>query len=232
MKLDELLPALFPEGHKVKVQNWLVQGTATVAGKPVAVLGSTGTPTLGIRECTRLAQCLLDIIEKQPRCPIIMLVDNAGQRMALDEELLVLPEYVAHLIACQQLARNQGHPLIAVIYGNSIAGGFLAFGMEADAIYTVEGAETSVMKLEAIARVTKMPLEDLQKLAKKVSVFAPGCDNFYKMGGLTAMWTKDYARLLAEALATVSTTDQRSSLGKERGGRTQAHDITEQVLHA
>lgn len=232
MELTSLLDQLFPEGHGVTTEDWLVSGSATVSGKQVAVLGTTNHVFLGIREALALSNKLMDIVEKQPGIPIIMLVDNNGQRMALDEELLVLPEYIAHLLRAQQLARINGHKLVAVVYGNSIAGGFIAFGMLADRIVSVPGAETSVMKLEAIARVTKMPLEKLQELAVKVSVFAPGCENFFRMGGLHEMWTDDFAGRLQTLLEHDDSQDIRADLGRERGGRQAASAVITDVLQA
>ncbi len=229
MELSILLDQLFPEGHRVAVDDWLVTGEATLGGRPVAVLGTTNHVFIGIRETIALSAKLLDIVEKSPGIPIIMLVDNNGQRMALDEELLVLPEYIAHLLRAQQLARINGHKLIAVVYGNSIAGGFIAFGMLADRIVSVPGAETSVMKLEAIARVTKMPLEKLQDLAKQVSVFAPGCENFFRMGGLHEMWTDDFSNRLQKLLESDDAQDNRAALGLEREGRRAAQAVIDEV---
>lgn len=229
MELPILLDQLFPEGHRVTVDDWLVSGEASLGGRPVAVLGTTNHVFIGIRESVALSDKLLDIVEKSPGIPIIMLVDNNGQRMALDEELLVLPEYIAHLLRAQQLARINGHKLIAVVYGNSIAGGFIAFGMLADRIVSVPGAETSVMKLEAIARVTKMPLEKLQDLAKQVSVFAPGCENFFRMGGLHEMWTEDFSTRLQKILEEDDAQDIRATLGNERSGRKAAQAVIDEV---
>lgn len=233
MELPALLDQLFPEGHHTAVtDDWLVSGEATLGGRSVAVLGTTAHVCIGIREAVALSGRLLDIIEHQPGLPIVMLVDNDGQRMALDEELLVLPEYIAHLLRTQELARRKGHTLTAVVYGNSIAGGFIAFGMLADRIVSTPGAETSVMKLEAIARVTRMPLEKLQSLARKVSVFAPGCENFFRMGGLHEIWTDDFSARLQKLLENDDSQDTRASLGLERGGRTAARSVIDEVLQA
>lgn len=232
MELSDLLNQLFPAGHRVTTEDWLVSGEATLGNETVAVLGTTNHAFIGIRETVALSGKLLDIIEKRPGAPIVMLVDNNGQRMALDEELLNLPEYIAHLLRAQQLARLNGHKLVAVVYGNSVAGGFIAFGMLADRIVAVPGAETSVMKLEAIARVTKMPLEKLQSLAEKVSVFAPGCENLLHMGGLHEIWTDSYADRLKKILDADDTQDVRAALGLERGGRQAARPVIDEVLNA
>jgi malonate decarboxylase gamma subunit len=232
MNLPDLLAQLFPAGHSVKADGSLVTGEATVAGQTVSCLGTTGHTFIGAAEAVALASRLLDILEQHPGRTVVMLVDNNGQRMALAEELLVLPEYIALLVRTQEAARLAGCKLVAIVYGNSIAGGFIAFGMGADRVVSVPGSETSVMKLEAISRVTKMPLDQLQALAKKVSVFAPGCENFYKMGGLYEMWTDNFPARLEQIVAQDDARDHRAELGQQRGGRTVAHDVITAVLGA
>jgi malonate decarboxylase gamma subunit len=232
MKLPDLLSQLFTEGSQIVTTDWLVTGEATIAGKPVSVLGTTNHTFIGVREVVVLSEKFLEIAERYPGRPIVMLVDNNGQRMALDEELLALPEYIAHLLKAEQVARLAGCKLIAIVYGNTVAGGFIGFGMGADRVVSVPGSETSVMKLEAISRVTKMPLEKLQALAAKVSVFAPGSENFYKMGGLYEMWTDQFPSRLQHLMVSDISKDLRAQLGHERGGREAAQSIIEDVLRA
>jgi malonate decarboxylase gamma subunit len=232
MKLPDLLTQLFIEGSNIVTTDWLVTGEATVAGKPISVLGTTNHTFIGAREVVVLSGKFLDIAERFPGRPILMLVDNNGQRMALDEELLALPEYIAHLLKAEQVARLAGCKLIAIVYGNTVAGGFIGFGMGADRVVSVPGSETSVMKMEAISRVTKMPLEKLQALAAKVSVFAPGSENFYKMGGIYEMWTDQFPSRLEHLMVSDISKDLRVQLGNERGGREAAQSIIEDVLRA
>lgn len=227
-----LLDQFFPDGHSTAIDGWLVSGEGTAAGETVAILGTTGHALVGAAEAMVLADRLLGIVEQHPGRPVLMLVDNSGQRMALGEELLVLPEYVAHLLKAQQLARESGSKLIAILYGPAVAGGFIAFGMLADRIIAVPGAEPSVMKLEAISRVTKMPLEKLEDLAKTVPVFAPGCDNFFKMGGVYEVWSDSFSARLAELLKSDVSGDHRAALGRERGGRLSAQDVIDEVVRA
>lgn len=230
--METLLNQLFPEGHRVAISDWLVSGEATLGGETVAVLGTTNHAYVGGAEALVLTDKLLSVVEQHPGRPIVMMVDNSGQRMALGEELLVLPEYIAHLLKAQQVARASGSKLIAILYGPAIAGGFIAFGMLADRIVAVPGAEPSVMKLEAISRVTKMPLEKLEELAKTVSVFAPGCDNFFKMGGVYEVWNDGFSDRLQALLKTDVSRDLRASIGRERGGRASAQDVIDEVLRA
>lgn len=232
MNLDAVLSALFPQGHQVRAETPRVAGRASVDGRAVAVLGTTDGVALGLEELVWLTEQFLQIMKEQPGCPIIMLVDNTGQKMALREELLGLPQYIAALVRTQDAARRRGHALIAVVYGNSIAGGFIAFGMSADVIVTLPDAQTSVMSLQAIARVTRQPLGKLEELAKQIPVFAPGPENFHKAGGLHAIWKDSFAERLSQALKSVDHADRRMTLGQERGGRQLAARIAQEVLDA
>jgi len=82
-----------------------------------------------------------------------------------------------------------------------------------------------VMDLKAMARVTKIPHEELQRLAAESPVFAPGAENYARMGAIEAIWSEPSAALLDAALAEllrdhpVVRKDHRRELGQLRGGR-------------
>ncbi|GFK92974.1 Malonyl-S-ACP:biotin-protein carboxyltransferase MADD [Fundidesulfovibrio magnetotacticus] len=235
MKLDEALKSLFPAGCSVRTEGNVVLGEARVGtrGEAVAaVLGTTDNAFIGLEEILALGEGLLDVLRDHPGRPVVLLVDNAGQRMALREELLGLFEYIANLAALQDLARRRGHKILAVVYGNSVAGGFIACGMLADRICALADARTSVMNLASIARVTRLSQDFLEELSKTLPVFAPGLQPFFKMGGIHEIWDADHAQRLEAALAACSPQDERAALGRERAGRTLARDIMDRVASA
>jgi len=174
VRFEELLERLFPLGSEVVADGRLVSGEGRTASGPVAIAGTRGGPTLGARELLFLSGRFLAVMRETPGRPILMLVDNRGQTMALEEELIGLGEYVAHCVKAQDLARRRGHRVIALVHGNSVAGGFIAFGLCAGRTYALPDAETSVMALPAVARVTKMPLERLEELARRSPSSPPG----------------------------------------------------------
>ena len=83
-----------------------------------------------------------------------------------------------------------------------------------------------------MARVTKLSEEVLTALSATNPVFAPGVQNYLRMGGVRALWNGDLAAGLREALAQAPVDDRRAVLGRERGGRLLAADVVEQVLAA
>ena len=231
MKLEELLDKLFPAGRRIEPEGVIVHGTGRLADKEVAIIGTQDDTPLGARELLRLARLILEVVEKSPGTPILMLVSSCGQRMALNEELLGLGQYIAVCLQAQETARRVGHKLVALIYGQAVAGGFIAFGLGADRICAAPDAQTFVMNLKAVARVTKQPLDRLEALAEKIPVFAPGVGNFFKMGGLNEIWEDVSPERLERLLAATDTADTRATLGEQRGGRALTQKIIDEIVN-
>ena len=219
MTLHEVLDKIFPLGRNVVIENNIVYGEGSSGTESIAIIGTCNNAVIGVDEIMALAEKFLDLMRNHPGRPILMMVDNNGQKMALRDELLGLSQYIAHLVKLQDMARRNSHKVIALVYGNSIAGGFIAFGLCAGATYALDDSNTSVMALPAVARVTKLPLEYLEELSKTVAVFAPGVNNFYLTGGLGNIWKDDLAKCFKTALSENQNADSRSLSGRERGGR-------------
>lgn len=229
MNLDQLLPALFPAGHRVERNDDVLTGTATTAGGEVTVIGTANKLEVGVDHALALSACVLASTRGHPTRPIVMLVDTAGQRLARRDELLGINGCFAHLARSLELARRRGAALVSLVYGESVSGGFLSFGLMADRIFALPEAQVRVMDLRAMARVTKQPLEKLQALSLSSPVFAPGVDNYVRMGAVEAVWQGDLAAALAAALSEPQRLDLRRDRGLERGGRLLAHHVARAV---
>ena len=220
---------LFPGGHDiVEVDNFL-SGSAQVDGKPVAVIGTTGHTPIGIEIALAQAQAVLKTLQAHPGRPILILVDTQGQRLRHRDEMLGINSYMAHLGKCVDLARREGHTVIGLVYDQALSGGFITSGLIASACYALPGATIRVMGLPAMARITKVPEERLTELAKDNPVFAPGPENYLRMGGLHGIWEGDLAAELIRALAESRPDDARMALGRERGGRLLAYPVAQAV---
>jgi len=136
---------------------------------------------------------------------------------------------------CVDLARRAGHATLTLIHGEAVSGGFLAFGMLADRVVALPESQVRVMDLRAMARVTKIELERLQTLAQASPVFAPGADNYWRMGAVSTLWDNTRsewpARLTAELAEArnVAGRDVRARTGAERGGRGLAKPVADEV---
>ena len=233
MTLDELLTALFPTGHDTRVEaEGILCGTATYGdGKTAAVVGVVDKTPLGIDGAIALAGHVLEVIRQSPGRPIVVLLDGMSQRMRRRDEMLGLNEYLAHLTKCFTLAARQGHRTVGVIFGRIAAGAFISTGLVQDLLVAVPGGDPVVMDLPSIARVTKLPLEQLEKLAKDTPVFAPGLSSEPPIGAVAEIWEDgDLSARLASALAgPAGGPDKRDELGLERKGRLKAAEIAKRV---
>lgn len=224
-----LLDRLFPAGHHVTFDGPFGAGTGQSAAGPVAVIGLADGALIGVELAHRLAGAVLEVVRHHPGRPLLLLVDTAGQRPSRRDELLGINGYLAHLAECLELARRSGHRVLGLVYAQAVSGGFLATGLLADACYALPGTEVRVMNLPAMARITKVPLERLEGLAKSSPVFAPGVDNYVRMGAIEGLWEGDLAAALVRALAAPAAGDLRRERGEARGGRLLARGVAERV---
>lgn len=233
MNREQLLPALFPSGWTEQSSTaHAFTGTGQVGDTTVQVIGSSDAAEVGGDLALFMARSVLDTVRDHPRRPILFLLDTQGQRLRRRDEMLGLNGYMAHLAKCVEIARHRGHPIISLVYGQAVSGGYLTTGMMADACYALADAEIKVMNLPAMARITKIPLKRLEELAAQSPVFSPGVDNYFRMGHVLEVWSDDLAAHLQQALATASIPqdDQRMRLGQDRGGRKLARPVALRVL--
>ncbi|QJR11928.1 hypothetical protein DSM104443_03011 [Usitatibacter rugosus] len=232
--LDPILlcSQLFPGGHDVHIEGERVVGTGLAKAGEVAVVGTHGHAAIGADLAFALATDVLEVIEKHPKRPILMLVDTQGQRLSRRDEMLGNPGYLSHLAKCFEVARRRGHPLLALVYGEAVSGGFLALGLTADKTYATPDAQVRVMALPAMSRITQIPIERLESLCRTSPIFGPGAEHYEKLGAIESLWSGDLAGHLEAALALPAGSDRRRHLGAERGGRTAAHSVVERMLAA
>lgn len=232
MDWNLLATRLFGAEHGIVADGDFLQGTARFDGQPITVIGTTNHAPIGVRLALAQARAVLDTLAQHPERPILLLIDTQGQQLRRRDELLGINRAMAHLGACIDLARRRGHRVIGLVYDQALSGGFITSGLIADACHALPEAEIRVMRIPAMARVTKLPEEMLNTLSQSNPVFAPGVANYVAMGGVRSLWTGDLAAALRDALAHTPREDQRAIDGAERGGRQLAATVTQRVLDA
>jgi malonate decarboxylase gamma subunit len=235
MTLDEVLKSLF--GHSFTVDeraDGVLLGEARLGSQPLTLIGVVNGMPLGVESALTLAHKLLAVIRGGQRQPVLVLVDSDSQRMSRRDELLGLNEYLSHLAKCLMLADRCGFPTISVLYGGSAAGAFLATALATRAMVAVPGANPAVMDLQAMSRVTKLPLEMLQQMSHSTPVFAPGLPTMQLTGAVTEVWDP-HADLPAQLTALLQRLgelpeDGRDRVGEQRGGRKLAARVAAEVM--
>lgn len=238
--MNILFDRLFGSGrYEINIDGDFLSGTAFVGDREAVIIGTRNKAAIDSNLALKVAGDILaavrnDNAHSSPPRTIIFLVDTQGQELSRHEELLGLNGYFAHVARCCDLARRHGHHLVTVIHGEAVSGGFLAFGLMADRVCALPEAQVRVMDLRAMAKVTKIPYDKLLVLAEESPVFAPGAENYWRMGAVHELWSAedDWSGCLASAVAHVECEDGRALLGLERGGRTLAAPIAELVKAA
>ncbi|MCB8877127.1 biotin-independent malonate decarboxylase subunit gamma [Acidisoma silvae] len=232
MERDDILPRLFSAGHSVEHQGCLLFGEGTLGHTtPVDVMGITGGSVLGAEDALTLAGNVLNLIGKGMPRPLLVLIDSGSQRMSRHDELMGLSEYLAHLAKSVLLAQQQGHRTIGLLYGGSAAGAFIATALACDTLLALPGAHPAVMDLPSMARVTKLPIERLQKMAEVTPVFAPGLENLAQTGAIhqTLDPIADLADQILAVIGQPTGRDNRGTLGATRGGRPKAAAVAARI---
>jgi malonate decarboxylase gamma subunit len=232
MEWNTLATTLFGTGHGIAQEGDFLQGTVTFDGAPMTVIGTTNHAPIGVRLALAQARVVLDTVAAHPGRAILLLIDTQGQQLRRRDELLGINRAMAHLGMAIDLARRRGHRVLGLVYDQALSGGFITSGLIADACDALPEAEIRVMRIPAMARVTKLPEDLLTALSRSNPVFAPGVENYVAMGGVRALWRGDLQAALRQALADAGTTDRRAEDGLARGGRLLAADVARRVLEA
>ena len=239
MHWTDLTKQLFGADHTVTADAAnadFLSGHARFDGALIGVVGSTNHAPIGVAMALAQAAFILDTMARYPERALLLLVDTQGQQLRRRDELLGINRAMAHLGCVVDLARRRGHRVIGLVYDQALSGGFLATGLMADACYALPEAEIRVMRIPAMARVTKISEARLTELSLANPVFAPGVANYVAMGGVRALWSGDLRAglraALGDALHAAQTGDRRAADGAERGGRGLAARVTQRVLEA
>ena len=232
MEWNTLATALFGSQHGITEDGDFLQGSPTFDGQALTVIGTTHHAPIGVRLALAQARAVLDTIARHPRRPVLLLIDTQGQQLRHRDELLGINRAMAHLGMTIDYARRRGHRVLGLVYDQALSGGFITSGLIADACDALPDAEIRVMRIPAMARVTKLPEAMLTRLSQSSPVFAPGVDNYVAMGGVRRLWQGDLRQCLREALAEAPIEDRRTQDGAVRGGRRLAAPVVRRVLDA
>src|SRR5262249_9905370 len=225
MEWNTLATTLFGTGHEIVQDGDLLQGTVVFDGDPLAVVGTTNHAPIGVRLALAQARVVLDTIARHPGRAILLLIDTQGQQLRRRDELLGINRAMAHLGMAIDLARRRGHRVLGLVYDQALSGGFITSGLIADACDALPEAAIRVMRIPAMARVTKLPEALLTELSRANPVFAPGVDNYVAMNGVRTLWHGDLTAALRQALTDASAEDRRTADGASRGGRRMAASV-------
>jgi biotin-independent malonate decarboxylase gamma subunit len=119
----------------------------------------------------------------RPR-PIVAIVDVKSQAYGRREEIAGIHLAAAAAADAYAGARFSGHPVITLIVGQAISGGFLTHGYQANRLlaFDDEGVLIHAMHKEPAARITRRSVDQLDSLAKTVTPLSFDVRDYAKLG--------------------------------------------------
>jgi malonate decarboxylase gamma subunit len=133
-----------------------------------------------IREISH-AESTDNVAEKRP---IIAIVDVKSQAYGRREEIGAIHLAAATAADAYASARFAGHPVITLIVGQAISGGFLTHGYQANRLIAFADKDVLIhaMHKEPAARITRRTVAQLEALAKTVTPLSYDVEDFAKLG--------------------------------------------------
>ena len=116
--------------------------------------------------------------------PIIAIVDVKSQAYGRREEIAGIHLAAAAAADAYATARFAGHPVIGLIVGQAISGGFLTHGYQANRLLAFDDQEVLIhaMHKEPAARITRRTVAQLESLAKTVTPLSYDIRDYAKLG--------------------------------------------------
>jgi biotin-independent malonate decarboxylase gamma subunit len=142
---------------------------------------------VGLEEAYTLATRVHEVIEidkNSVKRPIIAIVDVKSQAYGRREETAAIFLAGAAAADAYGSARLAGHPVIALVVGHALSGGFLTHGYQANRIlaFDDDGVMVHAMHKEAAARITRRSVENLEKLGYTIAPLSYDIRDYAKLG--------------------------------------------------
>ncbi|MFV8458359.1 biotin-independent malonate decarboxylase subunit gamma [Vibrio owensii] len=164
---------------------------------------------VGLLEGWNVAKAVQQIIEKDKnndvKTPIVAVIDVPSQAYGRREEAYGIHLALAAAANAYGQARIAGHPVLGLIVGKAMSGGFLAHGYQASRLISLndEGCMVHAMGKESAARITLRSVEQLEALAATIPPMAYDIQNYSTLGLLWKI--VDVEQATAPVAADVST---------------------------
>jgi biotin-independent malonate decarboxylase gamma subunit len=155
----------------------------TLAARIREVLGRDELPTTPSlrRDSSPLVR---GVLRSDPKRPIIAIVDVKSQAYGRREEIAGIHLAAAAAADAYATARFAGHPVITLIVGQAISGGFLTHGYQANRLLAFADHDVLIhaMHKEPAARITRRTVAQLESLAKTVTPLSYDVRDYAKLG--------------------------------------------------
>jgi malonate decarboxylase gamma subunit len=142
---------------------------------------------VGLEEAYTLAKRIREAIEQdenRTKRAIIAIVDVKSQAYGRREGTAAIFLAAAAAADAYATARMKKHPVICLVVGQAISGGFLTHGYQANRILAFDdpGVVIHAMHKEAAARITRRAVADLERLGHEILPLSYDIRDYAKLG--------------------------------------------------
>ncbi|WP_307787058.1 biotin-independent malonate decarboxylase subunit beta [Mycolicibacterium mengxianglii] len=154
---------------------------------------------VGLTEALALAQAVRGVVDSdadaEHKRAIVAVVDLPSQAYGRYEEMAGLHQAMAASTDAYHCARTAGHPVVTIVVGKALSGGFLTHGLQANQILALDdpGVEIHAMHKAAAARITLRTVEELDDLATTIVPLSYHVRDWAKLGFCDGLLTVDNA---------------------------------------
>lgn len=143
---------------------------------------------VGLAEGWALAKAVRQVLsadrEQTQRRAIVAVIDVPSQAYGRTEEAYGIHQALAAAAEAYAAARLAGHPVLGLIVGKAMSGGFLAHGYQANRLIALSGDAVQVhaMGKQAAARITQRSVEGVDELARTITPMAYDIESYRALG--------------------------------------------------
>jgi malonate decarboxylase beta subunit len=181
--LPRMLASLYADAKAVDRVGWLWR----MADRPVWLSRPFGVGTFGPREAHGLDAALLaqlaDAPADGPRT-VFLVGDSYGHETSRLAEVLCVSQYLAQHAAVVALLRALGVRVRGLLTGVGHSAAFFANALQAQEVYALEGARVVAMEPAAIARVTRLPEQEIASRLESDPLLGQPVRQFARWGGI------------------------------------------------
>jgi acetyl-CoA carboxylase carboxyltransferase component len=152
-ELEARLDHLFPQGWSALYAGGVIWGDGWVHGRETLVAGFVQGRPVDAAACWRFSQALLDLARDRPPMPFVILLDTPGQAGTIDNEQLVLSEFIAQAAAVVHALRTQGKPVELWLTGEAGGAIYVALAAAANTVTAWPGARVQTLPARVVSGV-------------------------------------------------------------------------------
>lgn len=152
-EIEARLDHLFPEGWGVIQAEGVIHGDGWVDGRTTCVAGFVSGRPVDVFACWRLAEALRGFAREPVDVPVTLLLDTPGQSSTVEDEQVLLSEYIAHVACAAHALRAQGRTVELWLIGEAGGAIYVALAAAATTVTGWPGLRLQTLPARAVDEV-------------------------------------------------------------------------------